>query len=261
MKKLIYFNVYISIFFWIGSAWAIHYMESLIYTGPPEYGEVYDYSENSPTYVSWTGDGRDLKAHADWWTLGGRLDSIWDNTYQGWTYVFSDMEKEFEVTAAGSASITFSWYGLLEVIGNSAHDEAYYLYANASIEDTTRKINPDEYWYYELVAVGKMNISENATFNYIFDEQDVGDIFKISLVFDTQVSIYPYGSDDIIFADGESLEFTSSFYNGLKIDSITGGIAAADEGGPLPAVPLPSAAWLLGSGVIGIVGIRRKFKN
>jgi len=27
------------------------------------------------------------------------------------------------------------------------------------------------------------------------------------------------------------------------------------------AIPIPSAAWLLGSGLIGIVGIRRKFRN
>jgi hypothetical protein len=26
-------------------------------------------------------------------------------------------------------------------------------------------------------------------------------------------------------------------------------------------VPLPSALWLLGSGLIGIVGVRRKFKK
>jgi hypothetical protein len=249
MRRYLLIAASLSILICSGNTWASHYNEALIYTGPPEFGEVYDYQEHAPAYVSYTIAGKDMEAHADWWSVGGRMQNAWNNTYQGWSYLFSDTVKEFEVTAAGAASITFSWNGLLTANGSSGYDGAYYLFGQASIADSTLSVNPDAYWYYELDGIGSMNISETATFNYVFDEQDVGDLFNLTMTFDSQVGL---NGGDIMFSGDDSLEFSSMFYNGLRIDSISGGIVAADEGGPFPAVPIPSAIWLLGTGLIAL---------
>jgi len=107
-------------------------------------------------------------------------------------------------------------------------------------------------------TVGTLDISESIIFEYLFDDDDVGDYFTISLLSYIEVDLV---GEEIVF-DGDTLEFLSSFNNSLEIFSITGGIAANDEGGPLPTVPIPSAIWLLGSGLIGLIGLgRRKFKQ
>jgi len=36
---------------------------------------------------------------------------------------------------------------------------------------------------------------------------------------------------------------------------------SVNEGNPVDPIPIPSAVWLLGSGLIGIMGLRRKFKK
>ena len=71
------------------------------------------------------------------------------------------------------------------------------------------------------------------------------------------MDLYEYGP---YFTGDDSLEFDLNLDklsgNGLEIQ-ITGGIEAVDGDDP-PAVPIPGAAWLMGSVVLGIVGVRRK---
>ena len=54
-------------------------------------------------------------------------------------------------------------------------------------------------------------------------------------------------------APGTYVSADADFYNSLKLISVTGGIEAV--GAP---VPVPGAIWLLGSGLIALVGIRRR---
>lgn len=253
MKKLILFSMFLAIFIWGGTAWGSFFSESLIYTGPPEYAQVYD-DGNRPTYASGSAYGKDAEARADWWELGGRLHNSWNNTYQGWIYVFADFDKDFEVTAAGPASIRFSWEGSMQAIGDSKYNNNYYLYADANVEDGSL-MNNDVYWYDELNSAVTLSISESDVFNYVFDAKDVGNFFTISLTLQTEVGLLD-DTQPINFTGNDSLDFTSNFYNTLKIDSISGGIEAVQ--GP-PVVPLPSTVLLLGSSLLGLIGIRRKF--
>lgn len=47
----------------------------------------------------------------------------------------------------------------------------------------------------------------------------------------------------------------------VKYDNLHLGYGLAVHSGDVSAVPIPGAVWLLGSGLIGIVGIRRKIKK
>lgn len=51
---------------------------------------------------------------------------------------------------------------------------------------------------------------------------------------------------------------TLKFYNEYEVHMCLDNITIGNE---IAGVPIPGAIWLLGSGLIGIVGIRRKFKN
>ncbi|MBW1801539.1 MAG: VPLPA-CTERM sorting domain-containing protein [Deltaproteobacteria bacterium] len=135
----------------------------------------------------------------------------------------------------------------------SYNDKGWALWADASIEDYTLGVNADVYWWDELYAVGTSHPSESITFNYVFAEGDVGTIFEISMYIQTEIS----GGGPWI-TGGDTLAFSSDFYHSLRIDSISGGIETVD--GP-DLVPIPAAVWLLGSGLIGMLGIRRRLKN
>ena len=251
MKRQLCFCVALLILACGGNAQGGFYTESLIYTGPPEFEEVYQYSETGPTYVDAGAYGKDAEAHAEYWSVGGRLTNTWDNDYQGWIYIFSDIEKQFEVTAPGPASISFTWDGLLQVVGDPAYDGEYNLYASAGIEDYTLSANADVYWYEELDAAGTLPVSESTTFTYDFSAADVGDLFSIGLVFDSMVSL---AGGEFAMAPSDTLGFTSSFYNSLKITGISGGIQSTDNG---PEIPEPAALSLLLIGGAAVLLRRR----
>lgn len=252
MKTLLCTGAFLTVLACGSAARASFYTESLIYTGPPEFDEVYQYSETGPTYVNADAFGKDAEAHAEYWSVGGRLSNTWDDAYQGWMYGFSDIEKEFEVTEAGPASISFSWTGSLQVVGDSAYDGDYYLYASAGLEDYTLAANDDVYWYEELSAGGTLNVSESTTYTYDFDAADIGSRFSIGLIFDTQVSL---AGGAISMPVGDTIEFYSNFYDSLKITGISGGIQSTDDG---PSIPEPTSLGLLGAVLAAAFGMRSR---
>ena len=253
MSRILFCLSFLITFSFCSNTWAF-YTESLIYTGPPEYGEPYDYNEEGATHVYFATGGREAEVSAGWWVTGGRLQRTWDSSQQGFLYIFSDIDKDFVVTSAGPASITFSWEGFLQVTGSTDYNDEYNMYANAYVNDSTStSIFPVIDWYYEINSIGSQNIFEMDVLNYVFDEDDIGSSFNISMVFESMVS----PNQTITFNGDDSLNFNSDTFEGFKIESITGGIAAA-EGPALSPVPIPGAVWLLGSGLIGLAGLRRK---
>jgi hypothetical protein len=201
--------------------------------------------------------GRDIEAQAGWWDLGASIHSTWDSTYQGFVWADSELNKDFVVTSAGAASISFSLNGTLQVNADSTYDDQYFVYSSASIDDYgTFGSNPMIDWYDELDNAGTMPVSHTATFNYDFSEDDIGEEFTIDLFLDLEVSPYPFGQE-IEIAEGDTIELLSAFYDGFKIDGITGGIAPADGPAP-PTVPVPPSLWLLGSALVGLIGFRHK---
>jgi len=52
--------------------------------------------------------------------------------------------------------------------------------------------------------------------------------------------------------------YTNAGYQYLNNKDYGGGFALAVSPGQISAVPLPGAAWLLGSGLLGLVGLARR---
>ena len=145
MKRWFCLAVLLVLMAWGGTAWAAHYYsECEAWAGPPGSEWVRD-SGDRPTYASGSEYDRDVETRADYWEVGGRLHHTWDSTYQGWTLGYALCDKDFEVIAAGEATISFSWAGSLEAVGSSDYDKAgWYLYAYAEMNDS-RGTNAEVY--------------------------------------------------------------------------------------------------------------------
>ena len=262
MKKTIFCFVLLSVFVISGVAQATWYSESQIYPYTPDIGVwKYDISTTAPTHASFNSNlcDKEIDTYSGWWELGGSSNTTWDSDYEGPIYFWTFIEKEFEVTAEGKATISFTWNGFLDVEGNPIHNGDFDFETNLNITDD-KNWNPDIDWYYWTDSIGNLPIDENDAYTYVFSEADAinGTKFGISVWFD--VGLYEYdpditGDDRLKFASN----FDKLFGNGLDIQ-ITGGIQAVDGDDP-PAVPIPGAAWLFGSVILGIVGVRRKNKK
>lgn len=81
------------------------------------------------------------------------------------------------------------------------------------------------------------------------------------------LDIFTLFSDFLLMGNGEinPVYWDLLFWDDVHPTSLGHAIVAGEayallEAGPLVAVPMPAAFWLLGSGLIGLLGIKRKFK-
>ncbi|MBU1056544.1 MAG: VPLPA-CTERM sorting domain-containing protein [Proteobacteria bacterium] len=105
--------------------------------------------------------------------------------------------------------------------------------------------------------------AEEGALGLYFHDSSVSPYFKD---IDSNV-IYPLADWDLSAISAMSLP---SVDNDFEAETIGGGTVMGSvnlqrivygSGAPAPPVPIPGAIWLLGSGLVGLVGIRRKFKK
>lgn len=82
------------------------------------------------------------------------------------------------------------------------------------------------------------------------------------------LDVYSLFSDLILMENGEinPVYWSLLFWDDVHPTNLGHAIVAGEaygvlQAGPLTPVPLPAAVWLLGSGLVGMVGIRRKFRK
>ena len=206
-------------------------------------------SDVGETHAMATDSETSAEAKAVGWALGAQADMYIENEFSGGAYAQASFTQTFEVTAVGSASINFSYEGWLS-IANLGDGSAEDMWADTSFSvyayDDLENEGGDSY---NLMDIGENFPSGTFSFTYNFTDEDVGSLFYVTLELNASVS-----SEYINYIGDGGLNFISDFYNTAELTDYSGGIDPL--GGP--PVPIPGALWLLGSGLFGLMAVRRR---
>ena len=114
-----------------------------------------------------------------------------------------------------------------------------------------------------FTAGGSGNVSDFGTFNYIINNFDGFNSAVSSLSFQLQKATGSWtGDENVLLPNTLSNQVAAHIFvpNTTGTAAIVTGFAGNDTTGT-PPVPVPPSVWLLGSGLIGLVGLRRRFKK
>ncbi len=235
--------------------------------GESDGGEGYTHAvvSGEDEHDSWLAESR-----VDGWELGAKSElqfNDYTKLYEGSYYAPSasaDFKQQFLVTNGSFAStVTFAYDGTLSAAGSDNVVGMYEFGTDLSVnhydgngdwvegkhDGYFRKGNGDGF--------GTWNYDDGFTITYAAGELGTGDNFFLG------VDLWAFYEAEGVWFEGEGeptyghLHISADFYNSLRLVSVTGGIEPV--GGP--PVPIPAAVWLLGSGLLGLVAVRRRKKG
>ncbi|MCD4719030.1 MAG: VPLPA-CTERM sorting domain-containing protein [Desulfobacula sp.] len=237
--------------------------------------EIYSYAsdgtndDGGPDYdhavVSGGGDHDSWLAESrvNGWELGARSNLWFDYESQAMgiyrPYASAEFKQQFRVLDGSIASsVTFSYDGILSADGSDNVEGWYWFMASLGVdhydnENIWMGNKHSEYFEkYDSDGFGTWNYDDSFTITYAADELITGEDFFLRVWLDTF-----YEAEGVWFGEEGAtygfLDISADFFNSLKLVSVTGGIEAV--GAP---IPIPGAAYLLGSGLIGLVLMRRR---
>lgn len=211
-------------------------------------GNSYDDWDEGASHAfieDWSSDAYGFaEARANGWDVGVRLYKVLP---QGHEYAYLDasasFSQMFKVTAPGPAQIQFAYDGTMDITGDISNLDpdkvsmGFGVFASDSLEIRD----------YEYTSRNLGDYADSFAFDYNFGEDDIGKTFYVD------ISLYTWlDADPGAYTGTESIDIASDFFNSAKITTYSGGISP---------VPLPSAAWLLGAGLVGLIGAGRSRRN
>ncbi len=193
----------------------------------------------------WSSDAYGFaEARANGWDVGVRLyKALLPENESTFLSAIAGFSQRFKVTAPGPAQIQFTYHGTMDITGDTSNLDPDKLSSDFDlITFDSLKIG-----YYEYYTESFGYYADSFAFDYNFEEDDVGKTFNVDVWLCNYLNVDPSA-----YTGTESVHISSDFYNSAKITTYSGGISP---------VPLPSAAWLLGAGLIGLIGAGRRRRN
>jgi hypothetical protein len=143
----------------------------------------------------------------------------------------------------------------------------------AAVDSEVDWVSYDDKLSYTIDISGYTDLELTANIKYLTGESDSDaygyvlgyvDGASSAITIDFFSADFPDGETqpyDLSFADGASsltlaFQFTNYYSGYLMVDDIV--VTGNAAGQPESTVPVPAAIWLLGSGLVGLVGLRRK---
>lgn len=248
MKKLIAF---LAVFMAIaGVARADYYSHCEVSINAEDDGVEYARADNGDR----PGTYAEAKSNANTCTLGSRIKGDWgiggDPLNAGMTwYALSEFAQDFEVMGVGSASVSFAFDGTIAIGGD--FEGTYQMGYEWQIKQGESQMGDAHY----EDSLGLYSYEETPVLELEFNQWDVGNIRTV----EASLKTFFWTDGRIDFIEGDWIDFEADFFNSFKIDSFSEGLMPTTA--IVPDVPIPSAVWLLGSGLIGLVGVRRKLRK
>jgi hypothetical protein len=153
--------------------------------------------------------------------------------------------QPFVVTDPGTQFITFQYSGLLDISYDGNQDLPDNLKASVGYNLAAFDSQHNHFFEREtLRETGEINVSETFTFFY---DLDVGDEVRLFFLLQTFAKLNTKGGKYYDCYDLDDLTLLADFNNSFDIIELGG----------LRAIPIPGTALLLGSALLGLVGLRR----
>jgi hypothetical protein len=183
-----------------------------------------------------------LKCYAALGAIAGTSDQIWLRSS-------TRFDTPFEIVSAGEQRIYVNWSGHLHYSGDS--------YAQYSLRIGFNPWNGVYDLLVESDFVGPGNpigtdaiINESRILTIDIPTGEIGKTYYLQVYLWTVASMeYGGGWTDGAYAD---------FYDSFTVSGWSEGLRSMDG---ITPIPIPGAFWLLTSGLIGLVGIRRRHKT
>ena len=191
----------------------------------------------------WRGAPNSMWAEWDNWNVDGSADTwvTWDNNYYGLIPPYSSLIWE----------VMPEYEGRQDVVEVSGHDELTFYMDNYDSPNPVKLVRVQiTYFWFGPEPLG---------FD-VWTELDGEDTFYPAELFEVCghpdgwiTAAYDFSIMPNPFEEWIGLKFNGypAFIDQVVIDTVCVG----------SAVPIPGAVWLLGSGLVGLVGLRRKFKS